>query len=48
MNENEIEEPNYVIKIESWVKASNMDEALTKVRDEFSKFRCGKLEIEVL
>lgn len=43
-----IETPTHKIVFEVFVLADNMDEALTKARDDVAKFRCQHLDIEVL
>lgn len=43
-----VEYPTHKIVFEVFVKADNMDEALTKARNDVGKFRCHHLDIEVL
>ena len=46
--EEEIEHPTHKIVFDVFVKADNMDEALTKARNDVAKFRCHHVDIDVL
>lgn len=45
-NKEDIETPTHKIVFEVFVLADNMDEALTKARNDVAKFRCHHLDIE--